>query len=787
MYYFVNGGAPNNPGFNALPDYVQRKIIANMMYGGMRYQDGGESEEIIRPEDMETYNTVSQTSPGQDYSYSRFVGPQYQSMAVPTSATPSFALNPYQGVSVWDFLTAQGKSGDFATRKKIASDLGISNYKGTPGQNKLMMEMLMQNPDTLLNVSSVGSPKKGAGRKKAVESSPEIPEEEMAQLREEYLNQQAAANPYLFAPTPNTDNGYIPYTMDEGVDFSGPATSSGYIIPAAAVTGAGLGVYGAARAMGPKVANDLQLSVDLMKTNIPAKDIIAYAKKFGKDSETFNILRAKGMSPKDINIALKGVKFNPNATQQITMSLGQMTDITGKSVKDAGKMINQMNVDKAKKLVEVMKLRGGVRDPQLVNQVYKLVANPAEANALMKGLKFGPSVGSAAAAGSGLLRGNLGKIGKFLFRREDGGELSKYQEAGVVLPQPIERTEMFDPNYEDSLGEDVLEFFDFSGASSWDDIAEMRRRQAVDPNAYSGFLGGLDKALTYASAIPVFGEVGKIGKGLKGLGKYIVGAEKAAEKLAKIKKATAAKKSLPGKTVAAISRSIIPAADIATAGPLLRMAERANPVAYGTSRMWEKGLSSLPGSAQKVVRPVSRTAGNFGRLGKSSDLYARGYDAAFGSGQGPVMFKTPSGQIIELLPEDPRFGLIEGHVIGADPETGVYYVDSDSPYSSAVETAAPVAPAPRQTKSAFKSAFNKKNGGSYSGTYSAGVYYQGGGSFDSSNYAPGSPLPKFNYGSMMAYGGSSSKKKKNMGEEMYVTPEEMEMLRQQGYDFDVIG
>jgi hypothetical protein len=33
--YMQDGGTPNNPGFNALPDYVQEKIIANMEYGGL--------------------------------------------------------------------------------------------------------------------------------------------------------------------------------------------------------------------------------------------------------------------------------------------------------------------------------------------------------------------------------------------------------------------------------------------------------------------------------------------------------------------------------------------------------------------------------------------------------------------------------------------------------------------------------------------------------------------------------------------------------------------------------
>ena len=33
--YMQDGGTPNNPGFNALPEYVQEKIIANMQYGGL--------------------------------------------------------------------------------------------------------------------------------------------------------------------------------------------------------------------------------------------------------------------------------------------------------------------------------------------------------------------------------------------------------------------------------------------------------------------------------------------------------------------------------------------------------------------------------------------------------------------------------------------------------------------------------------------------------------------------------------------------------------------------------
>ena len=36
------GGEPQNPGFQALPEEVQAKIMSNMMYGGMKYAAGGE-------------------------------------------------------------------------------------------------------------------------------------------------------------------------------------------------------------------------------------------------------------------------------------------------------------------------------------------------------------------------------------------------------------------------------------------------------------------------------------------------------------------------------------------------------------------------------------------------------------------------------------------------------------------------------------------------------------------------------------------------------------------------
>jgi hypothetical protein len=81
---------------------------------------------------------------------------------------------------------------------------------------------------------------------------------------------------------------------------------------------------------------------------------------------------------------------------------------------------------------------------------------------------------------------------------------------------------------------------------------------------------------------------------------------------------------------------------------------------------------------------------------------------------------------------------------------------------------------------ALRLLMRREDGGS---TYSAGVFYGQGGNYPYGGniYGQmpqmGQPLPKYMYG--MQDGGDA--------QEMYVSPEEMEMLRQQGYDFDIIG
>ncbi len=59
--------------------------------------------------------------------------------------TPSTAkpiAEAFKGVSVVDFLASQGQDSSFASRSKLAADLGIENYRGTAAQNTQLLNLL---------------------------------------------------------------------------------------------------------------------------------------------------------------------------------------------------------------------------------------------------------------------------------------------------------------------------------------------------------------------------------------------------------------------------------------------------------------------------------------------------------------------------------------------------------------------------------------------------------------------------------------------------------------------
>lgn len=135
-----------------------------------------------------------------------------------------FALNPYQGVSVYDMLEAQGKAGDYNSRKGLAKTLGIPNYRGLPNQNAQMMEMIRQNPDVLLNYTGAPAPTKRSTKRAANGNALSgYSEDEIAAARaanpalfETDEERQARQNPFIMAPgqpavdTPRSLKDYLP-------------------------------------------------------------------------------------------------------------------------------------------------------------------------------------------------------------------------------------------------------------------------------------------------------------------------------------------------------------------------------------------------------------------------------------------------------------------------------------------------------------------------------------------------------------------------------------------------
>jgi hypothetical protein len=791
MYYFSNGGVPNNKGFNALPDYVQKQIIENMMYGGsMARAQYGSSIESPMPQDYPNYESFKQAldNYNRSMSWENLPLEGYQEEEETMAPSPNYGMtgpsnlgysSPYKP-SLTGYLSNLGLPSDRRAKNKLAKTYGFPGYVGTNDQDLQLLNTIINDPSGLTAASSSSKASTGKKAKTSAKKSNSMQIEDPE--RDEFVNNMMAAQemeersrtPYMMQPeqeeTP-TPWGWLPPTGGETEEGM-----SEYLIPAGVVTGAGLGTYAAMRQMAPGMAASSRAG-ELAMTYVKPDNIIKYVQKFGRDGNTFNILRAKGMNPVDIQKALKGVKFNPNSTAQI-MSALDISQSAGKQFNAAKVAINAENLAKAQRLVEVMKLRGGVRDPKLMQEIYKLVPNPAQANSLMKGLALPKAVGSAAKAtstGSKVLKGlkavsNIRK-GRF-FPFEEGGELDMYQDGNEVGREDYVPVNPYQgwgqTDYPDTFTEDLTEIFEPTGGLSWDDLQEIY----ADPNS-----SRFDKALGWASVIPLVGEIPRGIKGLKGAAKYILGTEKAAEKLNKIKKAGEGMKPFR-KGVAKTWQTAVGLTDAALSGPF-RMTERMNPAFIGTGALGQKLLSKSP----KGVQKTSKFLGNASRFSKEM----KGFDLATAAmqdkdGRAYYNFKTPQGDVISIYEDDPRTEkYFNEYVTGVD-DAGNMIIDTTlkgRPINWKQDTVPQ-----KKVKQSSNGLMQFKKDGGYTGTWNGNQGFAAGGTFipgygESAYGLPQYEMGRANYGGMYQGGGM-------IGDEMEVTPEQLEMLRQQGYQFDII-
>ena len=224
------GGQPQNAGFQALPEYVQEKIMNNMAEGGEldMYGSGGyvvkrssarkgKTHVVIGPDGTKKYFGDSNLGqhpkdperkaafyarhktnlknnpyfrayaratwaeggepdvPGMSELNHNIIPFVYEdpylpagfsvqsdsstqapsiiptetvSNEIPVSSQSSSPIN-YKGVSIVDLLNSVGKPSDYSSRKELAKNLGISNYRGSAAQNAQLIKMLVQNSDLL--------------------------------------------------------------------------------------------------------------------------------------------------------------------------------------------------------------------------------------------------------------------------------------------------------------------------------------------------------------------------------------------------------------------------------------------------------------------------------------------------------------------------------------------------------------------------------------------------------------------------------------------------------------
>jgi hypothetical protein len=128
---------------------------------------------------------------------------------LPVQEKPSKKSNNYKGVSIVDYLNSMGLASDFNTRKQIASEKGITNYRGTAEQNMQLLSMLSGQPYSKESTSSSNKgtpkslPKKGTSsyidsRLKGAQETPSLTG---------WMAAQQFTNPFYLGESDSSDIG----------------------------------------------------------------------------------------------------------------------------------------------------------------------------------------------------------------------------------------------------------------------------------------------------------------------------------------------------------------------------------------------------------------------------------------------------------------------------------------------------------------------------------------------------------------------------------------------------
>jgi hypothetical protein len=307
----------------------------------------------------------------------------------------------------------------------------------------------------------------------------------------------------------------------------------------------------------------------------------------------------------------------------------------------------------------------------------------------------------------------------------------------------------------DSLGENIWEWLDPTGTSSWDDVRRSWNDTSIDKPWYQ-------TPLEIAGAIPIFGKLGKVGKAVK------VGVDAASTigKGAKeVKAASTASKVWKG-----TKKGVGTTLDwVGGSAPQRFIDQSINPLTRGMGALTQRGLANFPklSYVARGIQPFQQGQRFWKGVG---DVTGQGFNTM--NVPAPELQElrliTPDGKIINTNTGDPKVlelmnkGMIDTAAANYNTTAGGWNLKAGAKY---------------------------KGGGS---TFSGNAFYENGGT----NNAGFRALPNYVQNqilSNMAYGGNTSamRKKANFakqegGQILDVTQEELEMLRQQGYQFEIM-
>jgi hypothetical protein len=568
------------------------------------------------------------TAPTDPHAYDYLGAPPSGGGSAP-QATASGKGRNYKGVSVVDYLKSIGMSSDFEDRRQMAETKGISGYRGTAEQNLALLAKLRGEQPQGGGQGDGSSPQAG-GRP--------VPPQHVS-LRDEFGN-----------PDNNGSAGSSTPVKDD---------NGNWIWPAVGLAGAGAAGYGALKyGELPGTLKSAQAASDLSKANLTTDQLIAYAKKFGRDPETWHLLKARGMNDIEIAKALKGAR-GPIAAP-VPAKLEDVVKTTNDLLSQFKKGSEAENLANAKRLVQVLKDKNLPRNQEVLDKLVELLPNPATRMQVLKGVRFPEATATAAetaknattfaknvrnaippgggkaaeAAGKvanaaaevvehpGILRDMWGafrgapmlkyvaKLGKFF--KEEGGPVDdlellhhNYLQNGGYYQDGGDPTAWHIGSYEvPSWLKTTAQVLDPTGISSYGDAGRAISNAWNNPSW--GSVG--TAALETLGALPIVGKVGKAAKVAKAVAE--------GEKVSKVAKATGAL----GKAYRFAEKGLTPVAAI----------DRFNPVGAAVAKGMESVVAKTPNKIARGALKIGSDINQGRRFGTAASAGEDSIDKYFG-------------------------------------------------------------------------------------------------------------------------------------------------------------